>query len=142
MTGPADPNSPVPAPEPAAADPSPPAGGGFRVAHPMTLLLIGLLVLASIACALVVPIYARITPHVGDFPFFYFYLLAYMPVVALALWVVTLLQRRLGQCAARQPDGRPVMSHVNATTFTIVVALFILVTGIGFGASRWRRART
>jgi SSS family solute:Na+ symporter len=32
------------------------------------------------------------------------------------------------------------MSHVNATTFTIVVALFILVTGIGFAASRWRRA--
>jgi SSS family solute:Na+ symporter len=33
------------------------------------------------------------------------------------------------------------MSHVNTTTFTIVVALFILVTGIGFGASRWRRAQ-
>ncbi|HEX3961283.1 MAG TPA: sodium:solute symporter [Trebonia sp.] len=33
------------------------------------------------------------------------------------------------------------MSHVNATTFTIVVALFILVTGIGFAASRWRTAR-
>jgi SSS family solute:Na+ symporter len=32
------------------------------------------------------------------------------------------------------------MSHVNATTFTIVVAAFILVTGIGFAASRWRRA--
>jgi SSS family solute:Na+ symporter len=33
------------------------------------------------------------------------------------------------------------VSHVNATTFTIVVALFILVTGIGFAASRWRRAQ-
>ncbi|HEY6791330.1 MAG TPA: sodium:solute symporter, partial [Trebonia sp.] len=33
------------------------------------------------------------------------------------------------------------MSHVNATTLTIVVALFILVTGIGFGAARWRRAQ-
>jgi len=32
------------------------------------------------------------------------------------------------------------MSHVNATTFTIVVAAFVLITGIGFGASRWRRA--
>jgi solute:Na+ symporter, SSS family len=32
------------------------------------------------------------------------------------------------------------MSHVNATTFTIVIVLFILVTGIGFAASRWRRA--
>ena len=33
------------------------------------------------------------------------------------------------------------MSHVNGTTFTIVIALFILVTGIGFGAARWRRAQ-
>jgi SSS family solute:Na+ symporter len=32
------------------------------------------------------------------------------------------------------------MSGVNTTTFTIVVALFILVTGVGFGAARWRRA--
>jgi solute:Na+ symporter, SSS family len=32
------------------------------------------------------------------------------------------------------------MSHVNTTTFTIVVALFIVVTGVGFGAARWRRA--
>jgi SSS family solute:Na+ symporter len=32
------------------------------------------------------------------------------------------------------------MSHVNATTFTIVVALFIIVTGVGFAAARWRRA--
>jgi solute:Na+ symporter, SSS family len=31
------------------------------------------------------------------------------------------------------------MSHVNATTFTIVVVLFLLVTVIGFAAARWRR---
>jgi hypothetical protein len=83
------------APEPDTADPSPPAGNPLAT-HPVASLLIGLLVLASIGCALVVPIYARRTPYVGDFPFFYFFLLAYMPVVALALWVVTLLQRRLG----------------------------------------------
>ena len=33
------------------------------------------------------------------------------------------------------------MSHVNSTVFTIVVAVFILVTGIGFAAARWRRAQ-
>src|SRR5258708_21126310 len=76
----------------------------------MTSLLIGLLVPASIACTLVVPIYARVTPHVGDFPFFYFYLLAYMPVVAVALWVVTPLQRplnngRLNNCPPGNPTG-------------------------------------
>ena len=32
------------------------------------------------------------------------------------------------------------MSHVNATTFTIVVVLFVIVTGVGFIAARWRRA--
>jgi hypothetical protein len=61
----------------------------------MTSLLIGLLVVGSIAGALIVPIYARLTPKVGDFPFFYFFLVTYMPVVALALGVVMLLQRRL-----------------------------------------------
>ena len=31
------------------------------------------------------------------------------------------------------------MSNVNVTTFTIVVVLFIVVTGVGFAAVRWRR---
>ena len=32
------------------------------------------------------------------------------------------------------------MSNVNVTTFTIVIVLFVLVTGVGFAAARWRRA--
>jgi hypothetical protein len=83
----------------------PPAGGGPLATHPMTSLLIGLLVTATIVIPLVVPIYARITPKVGDFPFFYFFLLAFMPVVALALWVVTLLQRRLNSGRLDNPKG-------------------------------------
>jgi SSS family solute:Na+ symporter len=31
------------------------------------------------------------------------------------------------------------MSNVNAITFTIVVVLFLVVTGVGFAAARWRR---
>ena len=31
------------------------------------------------------------------------------------------------------------MSNVNAVTFTIVVILFLVVTGVGFAAARWRR---
>jgi solute:Na+ symporter, SSS family len=31
------------------------------------------------------------------------------------------------------------VSHVNVTTFTIVVVLFLVVTGVGFAAVRWRR---
>ena len=64
-------------------------------AHPITSAAIFVLVAASICCTLIVPIYAHITPKIGDWPFFYFYLLAYMPLVAIALWLATLLQRRL-----------------------------------------------
>src|ERR1700744_6073 len=32
------------------------------------------------------------------------------------------------------------MTNVNVTTFTIVVVLFLVVTGVGFAAARWRRA--
>jgi hypothetical protein len=64
-------------------------------AHPGISAAIAILIIAAIAGTLVVPIYARTTPKIGDFPFFYFYLLAYMPVVAIALWIVTLLQKRL-----------------------------------------------
>ena len=64
-------------------------------AHPITSAAIFVLVAGSICCTLIVPIYAHVTPKIGDFPFFYFYLLAYMPLVAIALWVAALLQRRL-----------------------------------------------
>lgn len=64
-------------------------------AHPITSAAIFILVAASICCTLIVPIYAHVTPKIGDFPFFYFYLLAYMPLVAIALWLANLLQRRL-----------------------------------------------
>jgi hypothetical protein len=63
--------------------------------HPITSAAIFVLVAGSILGTLIVPIYARVTPKIGDFPFFYFYLLAYMPVAAIALWLANLLQRRL-----------------------------------------------
>jgi hypothetical protein len=85
---------PPESPESAAAVPAPERRNPFAT-HPVTSLLIAVLVIAAIACTLIVPIYARITPRVGDFPFFYFYLLAYMPLVALVLWLAAALQRRL-----------------------------------------------
>jgi hypothetical protein len=71
-------------------------------AHPITSLAIGVLVTAAILGTLIVPIYARETPYIGDFPFFYFYLLIYMPATALVLWIAMLLQRRL---KPRRPAG-------------------------------------
>jgi hypothetical protein len=63
--------------------------------HPVASAAIAVLIIAVIFFALYVPLYARVTPKVGDFPFFYFYLLAYMPVVAIVLWIVLMLQKRV-----------------------------------------------
>lgn len=65
-------------------------------AHPITSAAIALLVAAGIILVLVTPIYARLTPKLGDFPFMYWYLLIVMPVTSLLLWVASLLQKRLG----------------------------------------------
>jgi hypothetical protein len=63
--------------------------------HPVTSAVIAILTIAAIFFAVYVPLYARATPKVGDFPFFYFYLLAYMPVVAIVCWVIVLLGKRV-----------------------------------------------
>ena len=72
-------------------------------AHPWVSAAIGILVFGSIFCTLFVPIYARITPKVGEFPFFYFYLLAYMLAVTIALLVVITLQKHLGANDGGEP---------------------------------------
>ena len=78
---------------------NPPATSGRSrspvAAHPVTSAIIAILVLASIFFALYVPLYASATPKVGDFPFFYVYLLIYMPVLGVVMWIVITLQRRL-----------------------------------------------
>jgi drug/metabolite transporter (DMT)-like permease len=64
-------------------------------AHPLLSAGIAILIVADIFFALYTPIYSRLTPKLGDFPFFYWYLLIFMPVTSVALWLATLLQRRL-----------------------------------------------
>ena len=64
-------------------------------AHPVTSAVIAILTVAVIFFAVYVPLYASATPKVGDFPFFYFYLIIYMPVVGIVLWIVITLQRRV-----------------------------------------------
>ena len=93
----ATPSAPIDPPAPAITQANNPVA-----AHPITSAAIFVLVAGSILGTLIVPIYASVTPKIGDFPFFYFYLLAYMPVVAIALWVATLLQRRLAPPTARR----------------------------------------
>ena len=64
-------------------------------AHPLLSAGIAILIVADIFFALYTPIYSRLTPMLGDFPFFYWYLLVFMPVTSAALWLATVLQRRL-----------------------------------------------
>jgi Protein of unknown function (DUF3311) len=64
-------------------------------ANPIISAGIAILIAADTFFDLYTPIYARITPKLGDFPFFYWYLLIFMPITSAALWLVTLLQNRL-----------------------------------------------
>ena len=73
-------------------------------AHPVISAIIAILTVAVVFFAVYVPLYARATPKVGDFPFFYFYLLIYMPVVAIVCWIILMLRNRLGPPAGG-PDG-------------------------------------
>jgi len=76
-------------------------------AHPVTSAIIAILVLASVFFAVYVPLYASSTPKVGDFPFFYIYLLIYMPVLGVVMWIVITLQQRLRPGSPRPGAGGP-----------------------------------
>jgi drug/metabolite transporter (DMT)-like permease len=78
---------------------TPQANNGRRsavAAHPIVSAAIAILIAADIFFALYTPVYARLTPKLGDFPFFYWYLLIFMPVTSLVLWLATQLHKRLG----------------------------------------------
>ncbi len=81
--------------QPSAASRSSGSPRSAVAAHPVTSAVIAILIIATIFFSLWVPLYASATPKVGDFPFFYFYLIAYMPVVAIVLGIVLILQNRL-----------------------------------------------
>jgi Na+/melibiose symporter-like transporter len=94
-----------------AATPSPPRGPQTPAitrakspvaAHPITSAVIAILVAAAIFFILYTPVYASVTPKIGSWPFFYFYMLIYMPATSLVLWVVMVLQKRLGPASQDQ----------------------------------------
>ncbi len=71
---------------------------------PAAWVLATLLLLAAIVGSLWVPIYARTTPKLGAFPFFYWYQLLLVIAVAIVSWVAFLLIRpRAGGTAS--PDS-------------------------------------
>jgi len=64
-----------------------------RRRNPAAMIVVTILLVVAVAGTLVVPIYARSTPKLGDFPFFYWYQLIWVPVVALLAWISYLLMR-------------------------------------------------
>ncbi|HEY7146049.1 MAG TPA: DUF3311 domain-containing protein [Streptosporangiaceae bacterium] len=63
---------------------------------PVSWIIATILILVSVGGTLWVPLYARTTPKLGDFPFFYWYQLIWVPVVAILSWICYLLVRRSG----------------------------------------------
>jgi hypothetical protein len=67
--------------------------GKPRDKSPMTWVAVTILLLLVIFAALWVPLYARDEPKLGAFPFFYWYQLVLVPVVAIASWLSYLMLR-------------------------------------------------
>lgn len=87
-------------------------------AHPVISAAIAILFVVSIFFILYAPIYSTVTPKIGSWPFFYFYLLVAMPVTSVLLWIIMQLQKRLGRPRgdgpAEQPPGAETGSGVAA----------------------------
>jgi hypothetical protein len=81
------------------AQPTPPGRNPARWVAVTILLLIG------IAGTLIVPIYARSTPKLGDFPFFYWYQLIWVPVVAILSGICYLLLKTKAAPAGSPANG-------------------------------------
>jgi hypothetical protein len=66
-----------------------------------------ILLLIAVIGAFWVPIYARSTPKLGDFPFFYWFQLIWMPVVMVLCYLVYLLMRTTPASTDGYADGTP-----------------------------------
>ena len=71
-------------------------------------VLITVLVLISILGTLIVPIYARSSPYIGAFPFFYWYQLLWVPFVAVLMAICYLISTHgsRGSASGQAPAGR------------------------------------
>jgi Protein of unknown function (DUF3311) len=77
-----------------------------RSQHRGIWAVIAVLLAAVLAGTLWVPFYNRTTPALGGWPFFYWYQLLWVPVVALISWCAYLLSR-LGRGGTRTPPAAP-----------------------------------
>jgi Protein of unknown function (DUF3311) len=75
------------------APPAPPAKTPAK--RPSTLATVAVMLTIAIMGSLWVPIFARSQPQLGGFPFFYWYQLLWVPVVALLSWAAYTLSKRV-----------------------------------------------
>ena len=71
--------------------------------NPATWVAVSILLIIGIVGTLWVPIYARSAPKLGAFPFFYWYQIAWIPLVAILSTAAYLLVRKPGR--AGPPGG-------------------------------------
>ncbi len=109
----------------------------------------GVLLLIPIVALMWVPLYARETPKLFDFPFFIWYQFAWVFLCSAMTWTafkLTLSARAPRRTTDVTPVSAPTLDAagrldgINGVAFTVLVALFLLVTVLGFMASRFRRA--
>jgi hypothetical protein len=74
---------------------------------PVALVVAGILLLAAVLASFWVPIYARSTPKLGALPFFYWYQLILVPVIAIVSWIAYLLLKSPGPAAPAETAADP-----------------------------------
>jgi hypothetical protein len=77
-----------------------------RTRNPLSTVTAAILLLIAVIGAFWVPFYARTTPKLGDFPFFYWFQLIWMPVVMVLCYLAYLLMKST-PASTGQPDGTP-----------------------------------
>jgi Protein of unknown function (DUF3311) len=82
-----------------------------RTRKPLSAVIAAILLLISIVGAFWVPFYNRPTPKLGDFPFFYWYQLIWMPVTMVLCYLAYLLIRR-----RPEPAGAASPAEASGTT--------------------------
>ncbi|MDX6390831.1 MAG: hypothetical protein QOJ73_1894 [Streptosporangiaceae bacterium] len=70
-------------------------------------ILVTVLLVIAVGGTLAVPIYARSTPALADFPFFYWYQLLWVPFVGILSGIAYLLVRSSGSEPASSAAGGP-----------------------------------
>jgi amino acid permease len=78
-----------------------------RARNPLSTATAAILLLVAVIGAFWVPFYARSAPKLGDFPFFYWFLLIWMPVVMVLCYLAYLLMRTTPASTGGQEDGTP-----------------------------------